>query len=94
MTKEIPQTLTDKVFNWLGKENIIWFKHIKGLKGEINCVLKLNFKKKHIPVHPIHLREGMQIRNFMRSQEECKGWTDHDFDDSWVSVIENCIKKL
>lgn len=94
MTKEIPQTLTDKVFDWLGKENIIWFKHIKGLKGEINCVLKLNFKKKHIPVHPIHLREGMQIRNFMRGQDECKGWTAHDFDDSWVAVIENCIKKL
>lgn len=29
-------------------------------------VLRLNFNRKHIPFHPVGLREGMQIRNWMR----------------------------
>lgn len=72
---QIQQTIIDKVGNWLGKENVRWFGHIKGLKGRVNTVLRLNYAKKHMPAHPIHLREGMQIRNYMRGLPECNGWT-------------------
>lgn len=89
-----PESLILKVYNWLGKENVRWFKHIKGLKGEVNAVLKLNQKRKGIPAHPIHFREGMRIRNFMRLQEECEGWNSIDFDCAWVFVVEQCIKLL
>ncbi len=37
--------------------------------------------------HPVHFREGMQIRNFMRSCDFCNGWTDHEFDDNWQNAI-------
>lgn len=94
MNKIISDELVAKVFDWLGEENIRWFRHIKNLKGSVNCVLKLNFKKKHIPAHPIHLREGMQIRNFMRGQGDCIGWSAHDFDNEWENVINKCIEKL
>jgi len=41
----------------------------------------------------IHLREGMQIRNFMRSTPYCKDWThEHDFDDNWIPLIRRCLK--
>lgn len=92
--KNISESLVDKVFNWMGRENIIWFKHVKGLKGSVNAVLSLNYAKKKIPGHPIHLREGMQIRNFMRMQDECEEWDSEDFDNGWVLVIEKCILKL
>ena len=94
MAIEINDSLVNKVFNWLGKENIIWFRHVKNLKGSVNCVLKLNFKRKHIPSHPIHFREGMQIRNFMRGTDECKEWNVSDFDNNWSNVIDKCIEKL
>lgn len=92
--KDIPQSLVDKVFGWMGEENIRWFRHIKNLKGSVNCVLRLNYARKKIPAHPIHLREGMQIRNFMRKISECEGWDSHDFDNNWHRVIDSCILKL
>ena len=41
----------------------------------------------------IHFREGMQIRNWMHNQEECKDWTCHELDDNWMSLVEKTIKK-
>lgn len=51
---------------FLGEENLSYFRHLKGLKGSVFPVLKLNSAKKFIPIHPVGLREGMQIRNWMR----------------------------
>ncbi|HET6255842.1 MAG TPA: hypothetical protein VFE32_17325 [Puia sp.] len=90
---EIQQSIIEKVAAFIGKENIRWFRHVKGLKGGINVILRLNFQKKKIPVHPIHLREGMQIRNFLRGLPECKTWTHEDFERGWIDVIELLIKQ-
>lgn len=91
--EEIDQ-IVKKVFDWLGPQNVVWFRRIKRWHGKINTVLKLNVKRKGIPVHPIHLREGIQIRNYMRSFPECAGWSDHDFDNTWTVIIDLCIEKL
>lgn len=50
----------------LGEENLRYFRHLKGLKGEVFPVLKLNYHKKGVTAHPVGLREGMKIRNWMR----------------------------
>ena len=42
--------------------------------------------------HIVHFREGMQVRNFMRQSGECNDWSDHEFDDNWVKLIELIIK--
>lgn len=86
------ETLAIKLYEWLGEENVIYFKHLKGLTGTVSPVLKLNVKRKFIPTHPVHFREGMQIRNFLRSQPECITWSDHDFDNNWIKVVELCIE--
>lgn len=90
---KIKDSLIDKCYKLLGEENLRWFKHLKGLTGTCSPVLKLNVKRKGIPVHPVHFREGMQIRNFMRSEPECKGWNDFDFDNNWTKLIELTINK-
>lgn len=87
------QSLVDKVYEWIGEENVRYFKHLKGLTGTVSPVLKLNQKRKFLPAHPVHLREGMQIRNFMRRQPECENWVGNEFDENWVKVIELCIEK-
>ena len=85
--------LVDDFILWIGDENLRWFKHLKGLTGSYSPVLKLNQKRKGLPVHPVHHREGMQIRNWMRSHDSCKDWTDNDFDDMWVYLVDSAIKK-
>jgi hypothetical protein len=50
----------------------------------------LNYKPAKIP-HPVHFREGMQVRNWLRSQKECAGWTDHEFDDNWSSLVKRAV---
>ncbi|MDC2194977.1 hypothetical protein PO081_16980 [Bacteroides thetaiotaomicron] len=63
----ITQQHIDALRKYLGEENLRYFRHLKGLKGSVFPVLRLNFKRKHIPAHPVGLREGMQIRNWMRA---------------------------
>ena len=43
--------------------------------------------------HPIHFREGMQIRNALRGSGLCEGWDDHDLDDNWAEIVERAIEK-
>lgn len=37
--------------------------------------------------HPVHFREGMAVRNFLRSQPECECWDAHDLDDVWMLIV-------
>lgn len=87
MKKEIASELVVNTKKWLTQEGINHFIDIKTKHGKINAI----WLDGGIP-HPVYLREGMQIRNFMRDSEYCIDWTDHDFDDNWVELIEECIK--
>ena len=83
---EIPKELISKTKEWLGYEGIEDFKSIKKKYGRIDAV----WNEGSIP-HAVHFREGMQVRNFMRSTGLCKDWTAHDYDNNWVALIEKCI---
>lgn len=77
---------------WLGEENIRYFKHLKGLKGEVFPVLKLNYNKKGIPAHPVHFREGMKIRNFLRKTfPELSEMNGNVMDEYAVNLMEKVI---
>lgn len=41
--------------------------------------------------HPVHFREGMSVRNFLRTLSECKDWTPNDFDSRWADLVERAI---
>lgn len=78
---------------WLGKDNIRYFKHLKGLTGEVFPVLKLNFDKKGLPAHPVAWREGMQIRNYLRSHFiELNEMEGNKLDDLTIQIMEKVIK--
>jgi hypothetical protein len=82
--------IADKLIEFLGKDGIRWFGHLKGLTGTCSPVLRLNSKRKGIPVHPVHFREGMQIRNFLRTLKECE---EINFDDEWCSLVELAVER-
>ena len=83
---KITEELVDKVRDWLGEEGIDFFKHCLEEHGDISPV----YMDGNIP-HPVHFREGMSVRNFMRSTGLCDDWNDCDLDDNWAKVVEEAI---
>jgi hypothetical protein len=41
--------------------------------------------------HPVHFREGMQIRNFLRIIPECRYWSHENFENEYPAYIEAAI---
>jgi hypothetical protein len=82
------QESIDKIQKWLGVDGIKFFMDLKKKHGRVDSV----YMEQGIP-HPVHLREGIQVRNFLRSLPECKDWDDHKLDDNWVSVIEEILNQ-
>ena len=44
------------------------------------------FRDRGIP-HPVHFREGMSVRNFLRESKMCPGWDDNDYDENWSKLV-------
>jgi hypothetical protein len=86
MKKDIPENLISKTIEWLGKEGKDFFTSVYKKYGKLNVVLE------GFPPHPVHLREGMTVRNFMRESNLCEGWSDHDYDDNWEKLILLSLK--
>jgi len=82
--KDITSLLT-KLEEWLGDEGKEHFQKYYNDYQTVSPVIP-----GQIP-HPVHFREGMQIRNFLRAQKECKGWNDHDLDNNWAILIEAVV---
>lgn len=41
--------------------------------------------------HPVHFREGMQVRNHLRTLDPCQNWSSHELDNCWTAVVERAI---
>lgn len=41
--------------------------------------------------HSVHFREGMQVRNFLRTIFG-DTWTAHDYDNRWATLVEEAIE--
>ena len=60
--------LLQAVRDWLGEGGISFFQECLDEHGRVDPILGDG----PIP-HPVHFREGMQVRNFLRTRPECKG---------------------
>ncbi len=89
MQREIPDGLVEHIRAWLGPRGIALFRRYKRWAGSVSPTFGRN-NHRRIP-HPVHFREGMQVRNAMRNSEFCPNWDDHDFDDTWEMVVEQAI---
>ncbi len=90
MEREISPELVKETKVFLGKDGLAFFKEMKEKHGEYDAVY-VEPGKFSIP-HPVHFREGRYVRNFMRGTKHCEGWNDHDYDDSWVSLIKKVME--
>jgi hypothetical protein len=89
--KEIPPALVDQARTWLGKDGMAFFRKLQKDHGTVSPVMMVGTEPHRFP-HAVHFREGMQVRNFMRSTGLCEGWDAHDYDDNWTTVIERAIE--
>lgn len=74
-----------EIRKWLGEKGTKFFRDVKEKHGTIIAC----WDEGGIP-HPVHFREGMQVRNKLR-QLTNNAWTDHEYDDKWAEVIEKAI---
>jgi len=86
--------IVSKLHKWLGKEGRHFFRTLAKLyKGDVDPVMKVkcNLHLKggisFIP-HPVHFREGMQVRNYLRGLEECQNWTHDQFENDYIEYIK------
>lgn len=74
---------------WIGTEGKAFFQGIIDKHGHLNVVLP----GKNIP-HPVHMREGMQVRNEMRDIHTKMGHEHEDahwYDNFWQSAVKECL---
>ena len=71
---------------WLGEPGIRFFSWCLEQHGEIAPV----YTEHGIP-HSVHMNEGMQVRNFLRTVPICKGWDCHQLDDNWAQLVEEAV---
>lgn len=79
--------IISRLREWLGDDNVRYFRILKSLTGSYSPVLRLNMKRKGVPTHSVHFHEGMQIRNWMRQQPEFKDWDSQRLDNSWQTLV-------
>jgi hypothetical protein len=88
-TNKYSRKALSQIRNYLGSDGIRFFSHLKGLTGTVSPVLRLNPRRKGgLTSHPVHLREGRDIRNYMRGLSEFSGF---DYDEVWAEVVDLAI---
>lgn len=71
---------------WLGEAGVDFFTELWTEHGHIPLVIKTD-----VPgyAHPIHFREGMQIRNWMRSNTDIP---EEEMDDRWIEFTVEALQ--
>lgn len=84
--KKYPFSLLSNTKKWLGEDGIVFFAKNLLEHNDISPVLMDG----DIP-HPVHFREGMTVRNFLRKQPACDGWDSNRLDDEWIEIVKEAI---
>ncbi len=91
--KKINPVVIDKVRVFLGYDGCAFFLMCKDEYQTVSPTW-VEGKGRNKITHPVHLREGMEVRNFMRGLGLLNDWTDKDFDKGWMKVIEMILEDM
>jgi len=86
---EVQQTVITRLRAWLGYDGQAFFQMCVEQYGNIASAV---WTEGGLP-HPVHLREGMAVRNFMRDMhmdllgETLDSSIEHYYDDNWVGAV-------
>ncbi|KKL63147.1 hypothetical protein LCGC14_2177990 [marine sediment metagenome] len=87
----------EELTDWLGTSGRDFFQSIINKHGHLNVVLQtgsgLSEYRDGLP-HPVHMREGMTIRNKMRDIHTAMEHPHEDahwYDNFWMSAVKECL---
>jgi hypothetical protein len=85
--------LVEKLREWLGEEGVDYFREVKKMHGRIDAVFAVEYGEgKYFP-YSVYFREGMQVRNFLRSCEETATWSHVDYEERWLGLVAKAIEE-
>lgn len=79
------------VQSWLGKEGIDFFSSLRSKYDTVSPTIRMQLASGATYPHSVHFREGMAVRNFLRTLPETKGWTAHDYDENWATLVVEAL---
>jgi len=91
--KQIDPVVIEKLKTYLDYDGCAFFLMCKEEYRTISPTWIVSKGKNKIP-HPVHLREGMDVRNFIRGLGLLNNWTDKDFDKGWIKAIEIILEDM
>lgn len=80
------KAITDALRSWLGEPGKRFFTWCYEKYGTVSPT----YQEEGIP-HPVHFREGMQVRNYLRQVSECKDWSCQQLDDNWADLVKEAL---
>lgn len=80
------QSIVEAAREWLGVDGHEFFTKVY-TEHKTLCAVWMDGR---IP-HPVHWREGMTVRNFLRSLDETCNWDAYDYDDRWIPIVMRAI---
>jgi len=87
LVKNIPKYVLRDIIKWLGNDGLEFFRDLEEkYDGNVSPV----YMDGDLP-HPVHLREGMQFRNFIRSMDYFIDWDQHMLDNNWSLIVKRIL---
>lgn len=83
--------LYERLREWLGPEGSVFFSGLMQEHGTLIAVLRIPLDGGRWLPWPVHLREGMKVRNWLRGQPETKDWDAHKLDDEWANIVQKAL---
>lgn len=92
MTDEYRIGLVHALRTWLGPSGLEFFNEMLEKHKTVSAVFSVPYgaEGRSYP-HSVHFREGMQVRNFLRSLPETSFWSDYDYDNCWAELVHEAV---
>lgn len=83
--------LEERLREWLGEDGKDFFSGLMRDHGTLLAVFPLRLANGSSIPYSVHFRDGMMVRNWLRSQPECQGWDAHKYDDEWADLVKKAL---
>lgn len=96
LTESDERKLIHDTKQWLGYSGILHFRDIVEVHGSIDSIwmeyTNIGDLNQFVP-RSVYAQEAKHLRMFLKSHEISKDWTEDDFNNSWVWLIEKSIEE-
>jgi hypothetical protein len=85
-----PEPLPVRLKEWLGPDGQSLFQDLIQRFGQDFGTAVWVPKGESIP-YVVHFREGVDVRNWLRDQPECRDWSADRLDQMWAKLVQEAL---